>query len=125
MTLAPAASSVRPDELARYNRLAATWWNPQGPMRPLHVLNRLRQTRAQRIGRAMGCIHPLTGLGACLALVVRDLPAADRAGAVEVDGQLRLGRRGRCNGHGGMREIVRRRHLPKCRAFEPALSQSI
>jgi len=29
-------------EIQRFNRLGATWWNPQGPMRPLHVVNTLR-----------------------------------------------------------------------------------
>jgi 2-polyprenyl-6-hydroxyphenyl methylase/3-demethylubiquinone-9 3-methyltransferase len=29
-------------EVDRFNRLAATWWNGAGPMRPLHVINRLR-----------------------------------------------------------------------------------
>lgn len=29
-------------EIQRFNRLGATWWNPQGPMRPLHVVNALR-----------------------------------------------------------------------------------
>ena len=29
-------------EIERFNRLAATWWNSVGPMRPLHVINRLR-----------------------------------------------------------------------------------
>jgi 2-polyprenyl-6-hydroxyphenyl methylase / 3-demethylubiquinone-9 3-methyltransferase len=29
-------------EIERFNRLAATWWNEDGPMRPLHVVNRLR-----------------------------------------------------------------------------------
>ncbi len=52
-------ASVRPDELERYNRLADTWWNPQGPMRPLHVLNQLRLQRVQAMvevhaGRAVG-----------------------------------------------------------------------
>jgi 2-polyprenyl-6-hydroxyphenyl methylase / 3-demethylubiquinone-9 3-methyltransferase len=31
-----------PAEIARFNRLAATWWDARGPMRPLHVINRLR-----------------------------------------------------------------------------------
>lgn len=31
-------------ETARFNRLAATWWDSAGPMRPLHVINRLRFT---------------------------------------------------------------------------------
>lgn len=29
-------------EIARFDRLSATWWNPTGPMRPLHVVNALR-----------------------------------------------------------------------------------
>lgn len=29
-------------EIDRFNRLSATWWNPEGPMRPLHVVNALR-----------------------------------------------------------------------------------
>jgi len=36
------ATTVRADEVARFNRLAATWWDPTGPMRPLHVTNGLR-----------------------------------------------------------------------------------
>jgi 2-polyprenyl-6-hydroxyphenyl methylase / 3-demethylubiquinone-9 3-methyltransferase len=29
-------------EIERFNRLSATWWNADGPMRPLHVVNALR-----------------------------------------------------------------------------------
>jgi len=29
-------------EVDRFNRLAATWWDSRGPMRPLHVVNELR-----------------------------------------------------------------------------------
>jgi 2-polyprenyl-6-hydroxyphenyl methylase/3-demethylubiquinone-9 3-methyltransferase len=29
-------------EIERFDRLSATWWNPTGPMRPLHVVNELR-----------------------------------------------------------------------------------
>jgi 2-polyprenyl-6-hydroxyphenyl methylase/3-demethylubiquinone-9 3-methyltransferase len=29
-------------EIERFNRLSATWWNREGPMRPLHVVNALR-----------------------------------------------------------------------------------
>jgi 2-polyprenyl-6-hydroxyphenyl methylase/3-demethylubiquinone-9 3-methyltransferase len=36
------APDARADEIARFNRLAATWWDPLGPMRPLHVVNALR-----------------------------------------------------------------------------------
>lgn len=29
-------------EIERFNKLSATWWNSEGPMRPLHVVNDLR-----------------------------------------------------------------------------------
>lgn len=29
-------------EIERFNRLSLTWWQPDGPMRPLHVVNALR-----------------------------------------------------------------------------------
>jgi len=59
-----AASTVRNDEVERFNRLAATWWNSAGPMRPLHVINALRlgyvlEQIAQHCGRSLG---DLTGL---------------------------------------------------------------
>ncbi len=38
----PAASTIDPDEIARFSAMAAKWWNPDGPMRPLHRLNPLR-----------------------------------------------------------------------------------
>lgn len=34
--------SVSAAEVARFDRLAAQWWDPRGPMRPLHAMNRLR-----------------------------------------------------------------------------------
>ncbi|MEE4360498.1 MAG: bifunctional 2-polyprenyl-6-hydroxyphenol methylase/3-demethylubiquinol 3-O-methyltransferase UbiG [Pseudomonadales bacterium] len=36
------ASSIDPEEVAFYTRLADTWWDEDGPFWPLHVLNRLR-----------------------------------------------------------------------------------
>lgn len=36
------SDSVRADEIARFDRLAARWWDPAGPMRPLHAMNPLR-----------------------------------------------------------------------------------
>ena len=35
-------STVIPAEVARFDAWSATWWNPRGPMRPLHVTNALR-----------------------------------------------------------------------------------
>jgi 2-polyprenyl-6-hydroxyphenyl methylase/3-demethylubiquinone-9 3-methyltransferase len=36
------ANSVSPEEIARFNALAARWWDPHGPMRPLHRMNPTR-----------------------------------------------------------------------------------
>lgn len=41
-TPATAATTAIPSEIERFNKLSATWWNSQGPMRPLHVVNELR-----------------------------------------------------------------------------------
>ena len=40
--------SVSPDEIARFGRLADRWWDPSGPMRPLHQMNPLRIRWTQR-----------------------------------------------------------------------------
>ncbi|NHN87046.1 bifunctional 2-polyprenyl-6-hydroxyphenol methylase/3-demethylubiquinol 3-O-methyltransferase UbiG [Acetobacter conturbans] len=37
-----AAASVSPDEIARFGAIAREWWDPTGPMRPLHAMNPLR-----------------------------------------------------------------------------------
>ena len=39
---ANAPSTAIASEIERFNRLSTTWWNPEGPMRPLHVVNTLR-----------------------------------------------------------------------------------
>ena len=57
-------STIRNDEVERFNRLAATWWNSAGPMRPLHVVNGLRlgyvlEQIAQHFGRPVGDLHQL------------------------------------------------------------------
>ena len=42
-TVSPAADgSVLHGEVARFDALAARWWDPAGPMRPLHRMNRAR-----------------------------------------------------------------------------------
>jgi 2-polyprenyl-6-hydroxyphenyl methylase/3-demethylubiquinone-9 3-methyltransferase len=35
-------SNVDPSEIEHFDRLAQDWWDPQGPMRPLHQLNPIR-----------------------------------------------------------------------------------
>ncbi len=34
--------SIDPEEIARFDRLGETWWNPRGPMRALHQFNPVR-----------------------------------------------------------------------------------
>lgn len=36
------STSVVPAEIARFDALARDWWNPRGPMAPLHAMNPLR-----------------------------------------------------------------------------------
>ncbi len=41
-------SSVVAGEVARFDALAARWWDPHGPMAPLHAMNPLRVAWAER-----------------------------------------------------------------------------
>jgi 2-polyprenyl-6-hydroxyphenyl methylase / 3-demethylubiquinone-9 3-methyltransferase len=43
-------SSIDPEEVARFDRLAADWWNPDGPMRALHRFN---PARVEYLGRLL------------------------------------------------------------------------
>ncbi len=59
--------TVDPQEVARYERLAGMWWQPDGPLWPLHVLNDLRagvirDWLATRRGRDPAQARPLEGL---------------------------------------------------------------
>jgi 2-polyprenyl-6-hydroxyphenyl methylase/3-demethylubiquinone-9 3-methyltransferase len=66
--MAPTAhSSVDPREVERFARMAAKWWDPRGPMAPLHKLNPvrvgyIRDRAAEQFGRdvkLMGCLKGL------------------------------------------------------------------
>jgi 2-polyprenyl-6-hydroxyphenyl methylase/3-demethylubiquinone-9 3-methyltransferase len=64
------SSTIDPSEVARFDRLARDWWDPNGPMRALHRLNPLRlqyiRDRAcnqfGRDERAAHCLRELTVL---------------------------------------------------------------
>ena len=59
-------ASVRADEVARFDKLAARWWDPSGPMAPLHAMNPLRVGWIdRRIGRGSRILD--LGCGAGLA----------------------------------------------------------
>ena len=106
---AGAAGSVDEAEIARFNRLASQWWDPKGPMRPLHEMNPLRvgwiDRRLPRDARVLdvGCGaglasealaalgHSVLGLDAAEAAIAaaeahaggQGLPLQYRAGSVE------------------------------------------
>ena len=57
-------TSVRDDEVARFGQLAARWWDPGGPMAPLHAMNPLRTGWvAARIGPATRILDVGCGAG--------------------------------------------------------------
>lgn len=85
-----ARGGALPDEIARFDALAARWWDPRGPMRPLHAMNparvawidariraRLGQTPARLLDVGCGA-----GLAAeALAARGHDVLGLDAAGA--------------------------------------------
>lgn len=90
-----AASTIRSDEVERFNRLAATWWNSTGPMRPLHVINSLRlgyvlEQIAQRFVRPLGDLNRLrvADIGCGAGLMCEPL-AARGAHVVGVDAAVK------------------------------------
>src|SRR5580698_4008406 len=59
-------TTIRDAEIAKFDRLADRWWDPNGPMKPLHRMNPVR------IGWIEGLLHGPTrildvGCGAGLA----------------------------------------------------------
>ena len=71
MNATPTSSSVDPQEIRRFDAMAADWWNPRGSMKALHRLNplRLRYIRDQIAGHFGRSATVLDGL--------RDLRLAD------------------------------------------------
>ncbi len=53
-------ANVSDAEVARFDALAAQWWDPRGPMRPLHAMNRLR---TRWIGERLGSGARLLDVG--------------------------------------------------------------
>jgi 2-polyprenyl-6-hydroxyphenyl methylase/3-demethylubiquinone-9 3-methyltransferase len=66
------SSGVSQAEVARFNALASRWWDPNGPMRPLHAMNPARigwilDRAARRFARPDGVRLLDVGCGAGLA----------------------------------------------------------
>ena len=64
-----ASSTADPAEIARFDRLAERWWDPNGPMRPLHAINPvrlafLRDEACRHFGRDPAGAFVLDGLSA-------------------------------------------------------------
>jgi 2-polyprenyl-6-hydroxyphenyl methylase/3-demethylubiquinone-9 3-methyltransferase len=60
-------STIDPAEVARFERIAETWWDPKGPMRPLHKFNPvrlayIRDEACRRFGRDPKGARPLDEL---------------------------------------------------------------
>jgi 2-polyprenyl-6-hydroxyphenyl methylase / 3-demethylubiquinone-9 3-methyltransferase len=84
-------STVRAEEIGRFDRLAATWWDRAGPMRPRHVVNDLRlghvlEQIARRFGRPIGDLRGLriADIGCGAGLICEPL-AARGAQVVGID----------------------------------------
>ncbi|MBX9700896.1 MAG: bifunctional 3-demethylubiquinol 3-O-methyltransferase/2-polyprenyl-6-hydroxyphenol methylase, partial [Acetobacteraceae bacterium] len=63
----PSRGTADPAEIAKFDRLAARWWDPRGPMAPLHAMNPARMgwiiaRLARRAGRDPAADRPLAGL---------------------------------------------------------------
>jgi len=63
----PAATSIDPAEVARFERLAKDWWDPRGPMAPLHKFNPvrlafIRDAACRRCGRDPRAVRALESL---------------------------------------------------------------
>jgi 2-polyprenyl-6-hydroxyphenyl methylase/3-demethylubiquinone-9 3-methyltransferase len=61
------SSTIDPQEVARFERLAETWWDPRGPMRVLHRFNPIRlafirDEACRRFGRDPRTARSLEGL---------------------------------------------------------------
>lgn len=67
MNAPTAASSIDPEEVERFSRIAAEWWDPKGKFAPLHVFNPvrlgfIRDEAALRFGRDVKAREPFAGL---------------------------------------------------------------
>lgn len=94
---APSPSTINEGEIEKFSALAAEWWDPRGPMAPLHRLNParlgyIRDAVCAHFGRDPGQMKPLKGLTAldvgCGAGLVTESLARMGAEATGLDASL-------------------------------------
>ncbi|CAA2963114.1 ubiquinone biosynthesis O-methyltransferase, mitochondrial [Olea europaea subsp. europaea] len=60
-------SSLNETELEKFSAIAETWWDAEGPFKPLHVMNPtrlafIRSTLCRHFGKDQNCARPFEGL---------------------------------------------------------------
>ncbi|KAJ4723806.1 Ubiquinone biosynthesis O-methyltransferase, mitochondrial [Melia azedarach] len=60
-------SSLKHTELAKFSVIADTWWDPEGPFKPLHIINStrlafIRSTLCRHFRKDSYCARPFEGL---------------------------------------------------------------
>lgn len=60
-------TSIDPDEIAKFEAMAADWWDPNGTLKPLHMMNPVRLDHivtqiATEFGRDRHSLRPFEGL---------------------------------------------------------------
>lgn len=68
-TASPPAATLDPQEVERFTRIAAEWWDPKGKFRPLHQIGPprlafVRDAAVRQFNRNLKSMRPLTGLTA-------------------------------------------------------------
>ena len=82
-------TNVDPSELRKFSDMAARWWDPQGPMRPLHEINPARLVWIDRLARLAGKRVLDVGCGAgVLAEAMAEVVAVAKASGVSLDADI-------------------------------------
>lgn len=118
----PQAGTVLGAEIAKFDALAARWWDPHGPMKPLHRMNPLRtrwiaERLARHHGRDPAAPAPLAGLSlldvGCGAGLASEAFARSGARVTGLDAAVDALRAARAHSEAGGLAIDYREGLPE------------